>query len=141
LWDDSAAGSSRYLCAKCHSDPTDPFFARAVVVNLGSPTSGPSVYAIRSPLQVSPRFTIGNEVHDIQPRHAKRFRAEVTISTVTAEEVQGPRPPYPSLVPREGCAHERREPHTCPYKSEIEGDKTTLCTCCEACEENCELET
>ena len=29
------------------------------------------------------------------------------------------------------------EPHTCPYKEEIEDDHTTLCTCCKECEDQC----
>lgn len=29
------------------------------------------------------------------------------------------------------------EPHTCPYKCEINDDSTTLCKCCAECESEC----
>lgn len=29
------------------------------------------------------------------------------------------------------------EPHTCPFAEEINGDDTTLCTCCDYCTTQC----
>lgn len=29
------------------------------------------------------------------------------------------------------------EPHTCPYKSEINDDDESLCTCCDDCAQEC----
>lgn len=31
-------------------------------------------------------------------------------------------------------------PHTCPFKSEINGDDFTECTCCEACTQQCAMD-
>ena len=33
-----------------------------------------------------------------------------------------------------------QEPHTCPYQSEINDDKTTLCTCCDDCAHECAMD-
>ena len=37
------------------------------------------------------------------------------------------------------CQHARLNaaPHTCPFKSDINGDNETLCRCCSDCEHNC----
>jgi hypothetical protein len=35
-------------------------------------------------------------------------------------------------------AHERREPHPCPYAEEI-NDSHTLCTCCGDCQHECAM--
>lgn len=32
---------------------------------------------------------------------------------------------------RRGCTTAAAEPHVCPFKHDINGDSTTLCTCCE----------
>lgn len=32
---------------------------------------------------------------------------------------------------------DQREPHTCPYDEELNGDYETLCTCCTECEQQC----
>ncbi len=32
---------------------------------------------------------------------------------------------------------EAREPHPCPFKSDVRGDDTTLCRCCKECEREC----
>ena len=38
----------------------------------------------------------------------------------------------------EACGkNPKAEPHTCPFKEEINGDDKSLCTCCESCTENC----
>lgn len=38
----------------------------------------------------------------------------------------------------ERCGKEAgREPHSCPYKSEINDDSETLCTCCWDCQVEC----
>jgi len=34
------------------------------------------------------------------------------------------------------CTAKATEPHICPYKDELDDDKT-LCTCCADCEYNC----
>ena len=34
------------------------------------------------------------------------------------------------------CTAKATEPHICPYKDELDDDKT-LCTCCADCENNC----
>lgn len=39
-----------------------------------------------------------------------------------------------------GRCVEATEPHTCPYSVEINDNTTTLCTCCEACQRECELD-
>lgn len=36
-----------------------------------------------------------------------------------------------------GCNGEALEPHTCPFKEDINGDHETLCTCCEPCQNGC----
>jgi len=33
--------------------------------------------------------------------------------------------------------HEGKEPHPCPYRSEINDDDETLCTCCDNCTQEC----
>lgn len=33
--------------------------------------------------------------------------------------------------------HQHTEAHPCPYREEIDGDATTLCTCCEGCTSVC----
>lgn len=38
---------------------------------------------------------------------------------------------------RRVCCGERVTAHSCPYKSDVDGDDTTLCNCCEACEQMC----
>jgi len=38
------------------------------------------------------------------------------------------------------CDQEYIEPHPCPYKSDIDNDDDTLCTCCAYCEEQCNRE-
>ncbi len=35
------------------------------------------------------------------------------------------------------CENPAADPHTCPFESEIHGDDTTLCNCCETCETGC----
>ena len=37
----------------------------------------------------------------------------------------------------EGCIHEKLEPHLCPYQQDVNKDSTTLCTCCERCQQTC----
>lgn len=38
----------------------------------------------------------------------------------------------------ERCSkNEKTEPHTCPYKEEINDDYESLCTCCKDCEHEC----
>lgn len=34
-------------------------------------------------------------------------------------------------------AHEIREPHPCPFATEIDGKPDYRCTCCETCEDEC----
>ena len=34
-----------------------------------------------------------------------------------------------------------KEPHTCPYQTELYDDYETMCDCCEECSYNCYLET
>lgn len=36
--------------------------------------------------------------------------------------------------------NEATDPHTCPYKSEINDDDETLCTCCADCTTECAYE-
>lgn len=36
-----------------------------------------------------------------------------------------------------GCGHEQTEPHTCPYAEDVNNDSETLCTCCDACAQEC----
>jgi hypothetical protein len=38
-----------------------------------------------------------------------------------------------------GCEHDAQEPHTRPYKTEIENDES-LCDCCKACEDACAMD-
>jgi len=39
------------------------------------------------------------------------------------------------------CKHCKQQPaespHICPYQEDINGDSTTLCTCCDKCQQNC----
>lgn len=32
------------------------------------------------------------------------------------------------------------EPHPCPFDQEIEGNDDDVCTCCETCQEDCEID-
>ena len=36
--------------------------------------------------------------------------------------------------------NEARYPHTCPYRSEIHDDTTTLCECCNHCVRECAMD-
>ena len=37
-----------------------------------------------------------------------------------------------------GCSNEAvATPHTCPFKEDVDGDSSTLCTCCASCESDC----
>ncbi len=46
-----------------------------------------------------------------------------------------------SLVACQNCRNKSPtpglEPHTCPYASEIHGDDTVLCNCCDYCAQQC----
>ena len=35
------------------------------------------------------------------------------------------------------CGAPAKEPHTCPYKEDINGDSETLCQCCDGCQSDC----
>jgi hypothetical protein len=35
---------------------------------------------------------------------------------------------------------EGEEDHTCPYKSDLDGDYHSMCNCCEQCQEGCAWE-
>lgn len=35
------------------------------------------------------------------------------------------------------CHNPAEEPHTCPYKTEINDDYESLCNCCSECEQEC----
>ena len=39
-----------------------------------------------------------------------------------------------------GCTGEATDPHTCPYKEDINDDHETLCTCCENCQNGCAMD-
>jgi hypothetical protein len=36
-----------------------------------------------------------------------------------------------------GCGRPALEPHTCPFRAEINDDTKTLCTCCSVCRAGC----
>ncbi len=36
-----------------------------------------------------------------------------------------------------GCTGEALEPHTCPYRRDVDDDEKTLCTCCSNCQDGC----
>lgn len=38
----------------------------------------------------------------------------------------------------DSCEHKETEPHPCPFMENVNGDATTLCTCCADCENQCE---
>lgn len=38
------------------------------------------------------------------------------------------------------CSNLATEPHTCPYKSDVDNDNETLCTCCAHCEHECAMD-
>lgn len=38
------------------------------------------------------------------------------------------------------CGNVGQELHTCPFKTEILDDYTSLCNCCDKCEEECSYE-
>lgn len=38
------------------------------------------------------------------------------------------------------CDHKDTEPHTCPYKEDINGDFETLCTCCPCQQHECAMD-
>ena len=40
----------------------------------------------------------------------------------------------------QSCEHEVLEPHTCPFREDVNGDYTTLCTCCEKCQHECAMD-
>lgn len=48
--------------------------------------------------------------------------------------------PFPSELEGCRCGADKDEPHTCPFKSDINGDDTTLCTCCKECTHQCAMD-
>jgi hypothetical protein len=34
----------------------------------------------------------------------------------------------------------KAEPHTCPFRRDIDNDNITTCTCCDACEHECAMD-
>lgn len=39
------------------------------------------------------------------------------------------------------CSHTTtEEPHTCPYKSDVNNDNETLCRCCGSCAHECAMD-
>jgi len=38
------------------------------------------------------------------------------------------------------CDNEKSEPHTCPFKEEINHDLKTLCECCDNCTYECAMD-
>lgn len=36
-----------------------------------------------------------------------------------------------------GCRHETQTPHSCPYQADVNNDPSIVCTCCDACQQNC----
>ncbi len=38
---------------------------------------------------------------------------------------------------RDSRGHPSEEWHTCPYQADVNGDETTECLCCLACEQEC----
>jgi hypothetical protein len=47
------------------------------------------------------------------------------------------------VVKKDSCkcgSKEEIEEHTCPFASDVWGDNTTLCTCCEDCTYECAMD-
>jgi len=53
----------------------------------------------------------------------------------------GGRLEWPEKVPSGVCTacgrNPSTEPHICPFADEINGNRETLCTCCDECAQNC----
>lgn len=72
-----------------------------------------------------------------QRRNAPPPPKPFSISDWISDEPEEEKPAYTA------CKHNLdpnrpRALHTCPYKEEIKGDSTSLCTCCASCQTACE---
>lgn len=69
-------------------------------------------------------------------------RADVELVLAKVEKPSGKVCPFLLTGLRLELTHgPAQPPHTCPYRTEIDHDSKTLCTCCEACIAECNRDT
>lgn len=76
----------------------------------------------------------GGSHDEFQERYTTWEEAEAGHAAAVRLVTEGPLP-----EPEADCCG-GVEPHTCPYKEEINDDSETLCTCCDECAHQCRMD-